>query len=61
MSQFRGKDSKRHFSVVMEGEEHVLYVSSTPSSAAKKAVEKLCSANKKQKSRILYSRDYTRF
>ena len=46
MSQFRGKDSKRHFSVVMEGEDHVLYVSSTPFSAAKKVVEKLCSANK---------------
>ena len=46
MSQFRSKDSKRHFTVVMEGEEHGLYVSSTPSSAAKKAVEILCSTNK---------------
>ena len=32
MSQFGGKskiDSKRHFTVVMEGKEHGLYVSST--------------------------------
>ena len=39
-------DTKRHFSVVMGGKESGLYVSSTPSSAAKKAVTKLCSANK---------------
>ena len=31
-------DSKRHFTVVMDNKEHGLYVSSTPSSAAKKAV-----------------------
>jgi hypothetical protein len=49
MSQFGGKDSKRHFTVVMGGKEHGLYVSSTPSSAAKKAVTKLCSANKSKK------------
>ena len=49
MSQFGGKDSKRHFTVVMEGKEHGLYVSSTPSSAAKKAVTKLCAANKSKK------------
>jgi len=49
MQQFGGKpvkktssDSKRHFTVVMENKEHGLYVSSTPSSAAKKAVSKLC-------------------
>jgi hypothetical protein len=42
-------DSKRHFTVVMEGKEHGLYVSSTPSSAAKKAVTKLCTANKSKK------------
>ena len=42
-------DSKRHFTVVMGGKEHGLYVSSTPSSAAKKAVTKLCTANKSKK------------
>jgi hypothetical protein len=49
MSQFGGKDSKRHFTVVMSGKEHGLYVSSSPSSAAKKAVTKLCAANKSKK------------
>jgi hypothetical protein len=49
MQQFGGKDSKRHFTVVMDGKEHGLYVSSTPSSAAKKAVTKLCAANKSKK------------
>jgi hypothetical protein len=45
----KSSDSKRHFTVVMEGKEHGLYVSSTPSSAAKKAVTKLCAANKSKK------------
>jgi hypothetical protein len=56
MLQFGGKnakkvssDSKRHFTVVMGGKEHGLYVSSTPSSAARKAVTKLCAANKSKK------------
>ena len=49
MIQFGGKDSKRHFTVVMGGKENGLYVSSTPSSAAKKAVTKLCAANKSKK------------
>ena len=49
MQQFGGKDSKRHFTVVMGGKEHGLYVSSTPSSAAKKAVTKLCASNKSKK------------
>jgi hypothetical protein len=49
MSQYGGKDLKRHFTVVMGGKEHGLYVSSTPSSAAKKAVTKLCAANKSKK------------
>jgi hypothetical protein len=49
MLQFGGKDSKRHFTVVIEGKEHGLYVSSTPSSAARKAVTKLCTANKSKK------------
>ena len=55
MPQFGGKpkktssDSKRHFTVVMGGKEHGLYVSSTPSSAARKAVTKLCTANKSKK------------
>ena len=59
MPQFGGKpvkktkktssDSKRHFTVVMGNKEHGLYVSSTPSSAARKAVTKLCAANKGKK------------
>ena len=49
MPQFGGKDSKRHFTVVMGNKEHGLYVSSTPSSAARKAVTKLCTANKIKK------------
>jgi hypothetical protein len=59
MSQFGGKNakktqktsstSKRHFTVVMGNKEHGLYVSSTPSSAAKKAVTKLCAENKSKK------------
>jgi hypothetical protein len=49
MQQFGGKDLKRHFTVVMGGKEHGLYVSSTPSSSAKKAVTKLCAANKSKK------------
>ncbi len=59
MQQFGGKDSKRHFTVVIDRgskggtlvppKEHGLYVSSTPFSAAKKAVTKLCSANKSKK------------
>ena len=55
MPQFGGKpkktssDSKRHFTVVMGGKEHGLYVSSTPSSAARKAVTKLCTAHKSKK------------
>ena len=40
---------KRHFTVVIGNKEHGLYVSSTPSSAAKKAVTKLCAANKSKK------------
>ena len=41
---------KRHFTVVEKnGKEHGLYVSSTPSSAAKKAVSKLCASNKIKK------------
>jgi hypothetical protein len=49
MQQFGGKDSKRNFTVVMGDKEHGLYVSSTPSSAAKKAVTKLCAKNKGKK------------
>ena len=49
MPQFGGNDLKRHFTVVMGGKEHGLYVSSTPSSAARKAVTKLCAANKSKK------------
>ena len=56
MQQFGGKpvkksssDSKRHFTVVIGNKVHGLYVSSTPSSAARKAVTKLCTANKSKK------------
>jgi len=55
MQQFEGKpkktssDTKRHFTVVMGNKEHGLYVSSTPSSAAKKAVTKLCAEKKTKK------------
>lgn len=41
--------SKRHFKVVINSKEHGLYVSSTPSSAARKAVSKLCANNKNKK------------
>jgi hypothetical protein len=46
MPKFEDKNSKRHFTVVMGNKEHGLYVSSSPSSAAKKAVTKLCASNK---------------
>ena len=42
-------DSKRHFTVVIGNKEHGLYVSSSPSSAARKAVSKLCATDKKRK------------
>jgi hypothetical protein len=58
MQQFGGKDSKRHFTVVMGGKEHGLYVSSTPSSAARKAVTKLCTTNKSKKVEF-YMREIT--
>ena len=68
MPQFGGKNakktkntsssSKRHFTVVMGGKEHGLYVSSTPSSAARKAVTKLCTANKSKKVEF-YMREIT--
>ena len=41
--------SKRHFTIVMNSKEHGLYISSTPSSAAKKVFSKLCTNNKKKK------------
>ena len=41
--------SKRNFTVVINSKEHGLYISSTPSSAARKAVSKLCIDNKKKK------------
>jgi len=40
---------KRHFKVIIGNKEHGLYTSSTPSSAAKKAVSKLCADNKNKK------------
>jgi hypothetical protein len=41
--------TKRHFTVVIGSKEHGLYVSSNPSSAARKAVSKLCASNKSKK------------
>ena len=41
--------SKRHFTVVIGSKEHGLYCSSSPSSAARKAVSKLCATDKKKK------------
>jgi hypothetical protein len=41
--------TKRHFTVVIGSKEHGLYVSSSPSSAARKAVSKLCASNKSKK------------
>jgi len=41
--------SERHFTVVIGNKEHGLYISSTPSSAARKAVSKLCTNNKNKK------------
>jgi hypothetical protein len=41
--------TKRHFTVVIGNKEHGLYVSSSPSSAARKAVSKLCATDKKRK------------
>jgi hypothetical protein len=41
--------TKRHFTVVMGNKENGLYVSTTPSSAARKAVTKLCASNKSKK------------
>jgi hypothetical protein len=58
MPQFGGKNAKkktsssstkRHFTVVIGSKEHGLYVSSSPSSAARKAVSKLCATDKKKK------------
>ena len=52
MTQIGGKDAKRHFTVVMGGKEHGLYVSSIPSSAAKKSSNKTMCREQKQKSPI---------
>jgi hypothetical protein len=41
--------SKRHFTAVIGNKEQGTYVSSIPSSAAKKAVSKLCADDKKRK------------
>ena len=41
--------TKRNFTVVIGSKEHGLYVSSSPSSAARKAVSKLCATDKKRK------------
>jgi len=58
MPQFGGKNAKKkpscsttklNFTVVIGSKEHGLYVSSSPSSAARKTVSKLCATDKKRK------------
>ena len=41
--------SKRHFTAVVGSKEHGLYISSSPSSAARKIVSKLCTSSKSKK------------
>ena len=41
--------SKRHFTAVVGSKEHGLYISSNPSSAARKIVSKLCTSSKSKK------------
>ena len=41
--------SKRHFTAVVNSKEHGLYNSSSPSSAARKIVSKLCASSKSKK------------
>ena len=41
--------SMRHFTAVVNSKEHGLYISSSPSSAARKIVSKLCAASKSKK------------
>ena len=48
-SKTKSSTSKRHFTVVIGTKEHGLYISSSPSSAARKAVSKLCATDKKKK------------
>ena len=40
---------KRNFTCVVNGKEHGTYTGSSPSSAARKAVTKLCASNKSKK------------
>ncbi len=48
-SKTKSSTSKRHFTVVIGSKEHGLYCSSSPSSAARKAVSKLCAKEKGKK------------
>lgn len=41
--------SKRHFTAVVGSKEHGLYISASPSSAARKIVSKLCASSKSKK------------
>ena len=50
--------TKRHFKVVIGNTESGLYISSSPSSAARKAVSKLCANDKKRKVKF-YMREIT--
>jgi hypothetical protein len=44
--------SKRHFTAVVNSKEHGLYVSSSPSSAARKIVSKLCASSKSKSKKV---------
>ena len=48
-SKTKSSTSKRHFTVIVGNKEHGLYISSSPSSAARKAISKLCATDKKKK------------
>ena len=50
--------SKRHFTAVEGSKEHGLFISSSPSSAARKIVSKLCASNKSKKVQF-YVREIT--
>ena len=50
------KTSKRHFTVVIQNKEHGLYISSTPSSAAKKRLANSVRQIKRKKLNFIFVR-----
>ncbi len=48
--------SKRHFTAVVDSKEHGLYISASPSSAARKIVSKLCASSKSKKWSFAFER-----